>query len=98
MLDIMSSQNALPAAPRTGLEPPVDVVEELCAANETLLRGRWQRRGGHALPSRPAVVKLVEDLRGALFPGHFGATDLTPANLRHYVGAQLGQVQVDLHL
>lgn len=95
MMDSMSSESALPAAPRSEPEP-VDVVEELCAANETLLRGRWKRRGRHALPSRTAVVQLVEDLRAALFPGHFGATDLTPADLRTYVGAQLEKVQVDL--
>jgi serine O-acetyltransferase len=96
MLDSMSSPNALQSAPGTALEPPVDVVEELCSANETLLRGRWQGRGRNALPSRTAVVRLVDDLRAALFPGHFGATDLTAGNLRSYVAAQLDKVQVNL--
>jgi serine O-acetyltransferase len=92
----MSSRNGVQSAPQADPEPSVDVVDELCAANETLLRGRWQRPGRHALPSRTAVVTLVEDLRAALFPGHFGATDLTPANLRYYVGAQLDKVQLNL--
>ncbi|HEY4394345.1 MAG TPA: serine acetyltransferase [Polyangia bacterium] len=92
----MSSPSVLRATPGTDLQAPVDIVDELCAANETLLRGRWQRRGGRTLPSRTAVVKVMEDLRAALFPGHFGATDLTAPNLRSYVSAKLDRVQVDL--
>lgn len=74
----------------------MDVVEEICAANEKLLRGRAQRGGRHALPSRAAVANVVEDLRAVLFPGHFGATDLAPANIRYYVGAQLDRLQITL--
>jgi serine O-acetyltransferase len=96
MIDTMSSQAARQSALRSGPEVPVDVIEALCAANDTLLRGRWQQRGPRPLPSRTAVVTLMEDLRAALFPGHFGATDLTAANLRAYVGAQLDKVRVNL--
>ena len=73
-----------------------EVVEEICAANEDLLRGRRKQRGRHALPSRSAVAAVVDDLRGVLFPGHFGATDLAPTSVRYYVGAQLDKLQVTL--
>jgi serine O-acetyltransferase len=72
------------------------VVEGLCEANEELLRGRRKQRGRHALPSRTAVASLVDDLRAVLFPGHFGMTDLAPANIRYYVGARLDELQVAL--
>ncbi|HVZ86556.1 MAG TPA: serine O-acetyltransferase EpsC [Polyangia bacterium] len=72
------------------------VVEGLCEANEELLRGRRKQRGRHALPSRAAVASVVDDLRAVLFPGHFGATDLAPANIRYYVGARLDELQVAL--
>lgn len=73
-----------------------DVVDGICSANEELLRGRRQRRGRHALPSRTAITEVVENLRAVLFPGHFGATDLAPASLRYYVGAQLDKLLVPL--
>ena len=73
-----------------------DVVDDICAANEDLLRGRRKQRGRHALPSRAAVAAVVDDLRAVLFPGHFGATDLAPTSIRYYVGAQLDKLQVAL--
>ena len=42
MIDIMSTAGALDPSPGTDSEPLSDVVEEICAANETLLRGRRQ--------------------------------------------------------
>ena len=93
MIDKMSTLAALDSTPETASDQLAEVVDEICSANETLLRGRRQRRGRHELPSRTAVAALMDDLRAALFPGHFGATDLTPASIRYYVGAQLDKVQ-----
>ena len=73
-----------------------EVVDGLCAANEDLLRGRRRQRGPTALPSQAAIAALVDDLRAAMFPGHFGATDLTPSSIRSYVGARLDKLQVGL--
>src|SRR5580692_6765629 len=73
-----------------------EVVDGLCAANEDLLRGRRRQRGRHALPSQAAMAALVADLRAAMFPGHLGATDLAPASIRSYVGAQLDKLRVAL--
>ncbi len=83
-------------SPSPALDSFADVVDDICAANEDLLRGRRRKRGRHALPSRAAVAAVVDDLRAVLFPGHFGATDLAPASIRYSVGAQLDKAQVAL--
>src|SRR5580692_10805668 len=83
-------------SPASAFDSFADVVDDICAANEDLLRGRRKQRGRHALPSRAAVAAVVDDLRSVLFPGHFGATDLAPTSIRYYVGAQLDKLQVTL--
>src|SRR5579862_2756978 len=77
-------------------DPFSEVVDGLCAANEDLLRARRSQRGHHALPSQAAVAALVSDLRAVMFPGHFGATDLSPSSVRSFVGARLDKLQVAL--
>ena len=83
----------------TGALAPI--VDALCAANEMLVAGRAQKLGRHLLPSRAGLVEVMDGLRAALFPGHFGTPDLSPESTRYYVGATLdaalhglqGQVQ-----
>jgi serine O-acetyltransferase len=91
------------AAVRDGEAVPKDadqrfsqVVDALCAANEGLLQGRRRQRGRHVLPSRETIVAIVEDLRAALFPGHFGSSDLAAASVRYHVGAHLDRAQLAL--
>lgn len=43
----------------------------------------------HALPSREALLAITADLRAALFPAHFGASDLTSEGLDYFVGHTL---------
>jgi serine O-acetyltransferase len=63
------------------------VVEALCVANQGLLRGGGQRRlRRRALPSRERIASAVTELRGALFPWHFGAADVSEHGLGYYVG------------
>jgi serine O-acetyltransferase len=46
--------------------------------------------GGRAiLPSREAVIQIVEDLRSVFFPGYFGTADVREESLHFYVGATL---------
>jgi serine O-acetyltransferase len=46
--------------------------------------------GGQALlPSREAVIEVVEDLRSVIFPGYFGTADLREESLHFYIGATL---------
>jgi serine O-acetyltransferase len=63
-----------------------DVVDQL-AAEASLLTGF---PGGRAiLPSRDAVIQLVEDLRSVFFPGYFGTSDVRAEALHFYLGATL---------
>lgn len=64
------------------------VVDELCAMAEPVRRLRRSVRD-QPLPQREAVVTAVELLRGVLFPGYFGTTELTEQTARYYVGSTL---------
>ena len=72
------------------------VVDALCDANAELMRGRRAKLGRHALPSREALAEIVAGLRAALFPGHFGASDLSPEGINYYVGHTLDAALVAL--
>ena len=65
------------------------IVDALCLANADLLRGGGRRLGRRALPSREALAAIVKDLRAALFPWHFGASDVSGEGLRYFVGRTL---------
>lgn len=77
--------------------PLTPIVEALWAENERLVAGRAKRLGRHVLPSRQALVEVMDLLRAALFPGHFGAVDLSPESSRFYVGARIDQALQILH-
>lgn len=77
---------ARPPAPAPDLHATVEAL--CCAAG-----GRPERR---AFPSRDAVVNLLEALRGVLFPGFFGPSELSGETLRYHLGATLDQVLHDL--
>ena len=48
------------------------------------------------LPSRDAVVEIVEALRTVLFPGYFGPSDLTDENLNFHIGSTLDRIRRNL--
>ncbi|HTI17587.1 MAG TPA: serine O-acetyltransferase EpsC [Trinickia sp.] len=68
-----------------GLE---EIVAELRASREELHRTRHPR-GIRELPSREAIVAIVNGLRAAMFPTHYGAPDLTDETVDYYVGHTL---------
>jgi serine O-acetyltransferase len=72
------------------------VVDALCSANAELLRGRRSKLGRGALPSREALAEIEVNLRAALFPGHFGASDLSDEGIQYYVGHTLDSALVAL--
>ena len=74
------------SAPSYDLAP---VVDALAAANADLLPRRQRLLKRHLLPSRDILKDIVTELRSALFPAHFGATDLSEGALRNYVGHRL---------
>ncbi|GLU33310.1 serine O-acetyltransferase EpsC [Trinickia caryophylli] len=64
------------------------IVAELRASREELHRTRHPR-GIRELPSRQAIVGIVNGLRAAMFPTHYGAPDLTDESVDYYVGHTL---------
>lgn len=74
-----------PSSRHWGLE---QIVAELRASREELHRTRHPR-GIRELPSREAIVGIVNGLRAAMFPTHYGAPDLTDESVDYYVGHTL---------
>lgn len=66
-----------------------DIVESLWQQNARLIGGRAACLGRHVLPSRTALAGVMDGLRAAMFPSHFGAGDLSPGSTHYYIGATL---------
>ncbi|WP_250509880.1 serine O-acetyltransferase EpsC [Caballeronia sp. GACF4] len=64
------------------------IVADLRQSREELHRTRHPL-GIRELPSREAIVRIVNGLRSALFPTHYGAPDLTDESVDYYVGQTL---------
>ena len=80
-----ADQASEPVVPSLDLE---SVVSGLRQSREVTHRIRYKgtiRR----LPSRDALVKILEDLSGALFPAHYGQSQLTADNIDYFVGSKL---------
>jgi serine O-acetyltransferase len=65
------------------------VVEALCREASAL--SGFAADGRMTLPSRDAVIAVVEDLRSVLFPGYFGTNDLHDESLHYFIGATLAR-------
>jgi serine O-acetyltransferase len=72
------------------------VVEKLCtpAPGMEVLKKLVERE--RQLPSRDVIVRAVERIRGVLFPGYFGNSELNTENIRFHVGATLDQVHHEM--
>lgn len=80
----MNDTRKAPAVDQVALAP---IVDQLCRdASTTFASG-----GRVTLPSREAVIGIVEDLRAVLFPGYFGTSDLHDESLHYFVGATLAR-------
>jgi serine O-acetyltransferase len=81
----VSDVKKAPAVDQVALAP---VVDELCRGATTAAVAAG---GRVTLPSREAVIGIVEDLRAVLFPGYFGTSDLHDESLHYFVGATLAR-------
>ncbi len=81
----MSPASKKPAIDLVALAP---VVNALCCDEQELSRFPG---GKIVLPSRDAVIGIVEDLRSVFFPGYFGTSDLHDQSLHYYIGATLAR-------
>jgi len=83
---------------REGLVTSVDlprltsVVDALCASGNDLACLSRRNANCHIMPSRNAVIEIVESLRSVLFPGYFGASELNDESMPFQVGATLDKV------
>src|SRR5215831_11358257 len=66
------------------------IVSELRASRELTRNIRHQGRI-HKLPSRKALLDIVEGLCAVLFPTHYGRADLNETNIDYFVGHTLDQ-------
>ena len=65
-----------------------DVVAALRASREGAHRTR-QPGGVRELPSRAAMAGVLDGLRAALFPTHYGLSDFTDESIDYFVGSTL---------
>jgi serine O-acetyltransferase len=95
-----------PAAPAPASFDLPGIVTHLREARERwrAQQGRSREVSGRELPSREALVGILDDLRGALFPMRLGPPDLRQESEDYYVGHTLDSalhallVQVRLEL
>jgi len=81
------ASGALPASSEDwGLET---IVAELRASRRQAHGALYPASGVRSLPSRKVVGRIVEGLRAALFPAHYGAPGLSDESVDYYVGYTL---------
>lgn len=78
--------------PEEGNVALAPIVEALSAASQALTARRSLAAARHEFPSRERVIELIEHLRGVLFPGYFGPSELTGEGVRYHIGATLDLV------
>ncbi len=84
----MSVELSPPARPLTG-EGLAQLVDALCAASPELTRRRRPQAGRQLLPARDTLIEVVELLRGVIFPGYHGSTEVSDESVRYHLGAAL---------
>src|SRR5271170_6455701 len=83
-------------APRSVAEWDIgSVVDRLRESREVTHSVRFHGRV-RELPSRAALVAIVENLCAALFPTHYGRHDLTDESIDFFVGATLNDAPLSL--
>ncbi len=86
----MSAAGKTPAIDLVALKPVVDALCDDAREISGFPGGRI------VLPSRDAVIDIVEDLRSVVFPGYFGTSDLNDESLHYFVGATLARAMRSL--
>lgn len=68
-----------------------EITEALCRPES--YRGVYHRPlHDQPMPSAAVLEDIVEKLKAVLYPGYFGNSEITPENMRYYVGAVLDEV------
>jgi serine O-acetyltransferase len=82
---------SLPDTASAEVEDLSSVVDALCRSNGREARASWNACDT-PLPSRDAVIQMIEQLRSVLFPGYFGNSEISPDSMHFHVGATLDRV------
>lgn len=69
-----------------------ELVNKLCAAIARHKLAMEKSGCPEPLPSRDAVVSLVEALRSVLFPGYFGTSEASAQGMPFYIGGTLDRI------
>jgi serine O-acetyltransferase len=72
------------------------LVTALSEATNGLGRKASKCRNRQPLPSRDAVIEIVEALRTVLFPGYYGPSELTEENVAFHIGSTLDRIRREL--
>ena len=71
------------------------VVEELCAPSS--YEAVYHRPlHDQPMPSVSVLSEIVSRLRGVLFPGYYGKSDIRKETMRYHIGSSLDQISVML--
>ncbi|MEM2913032.1 MAG: serine O-acetyltransferase EpsC [Candidatus Bathyarchaeia archaeon] len=54
--------------------------------------GGINRSEGEGLPSKQAVIEVLEDLLTVIFPGYFGDISVNRSNIKYFVGSMLSSI------
>ncbi len=68
------------------------VVAKLCAIKNGPSSARRTNPCKQPLPSREALIEMVEELRAILFPGYHGISELSDENISFHLGSLLDKV------
>jgi hypothetical protein len=72
------------------------LVEDVIKNYETF--GGMDHLEGKDLPSKKAVIDVLEDLLTVFFPGYLGKTEITKSNVKYVVGNILTSVYAKLNV
>lgn len=89
---MMSNKNTASGDwPEKGLQPLVARMMETYEAY-----GDLEHLGGKDLPSRKAIIRMLDDFMMVLFPNYHGNTALTRANIQYFLGKTLHSLYIRL--
>ena len=78
--------------PRPKRRTPVEWVTEMLCEEASYQKVYHRPLHDEPMPSVAVLEEVMERLRGAIFPGYFGHSDVAPENMRFHIGASLDAV------
>ena len=70
------------------------VAQSLCEIGNGLVGPLRKDQHGEPMPSRDAVVEMIEATRSVLFPGYFGLSEMSTESMRFHIGSTLDRIKL----